>query len=588
MCGIAGVVGSIEGMRLISAMTRTLQHRGPDAMNTWHRPRVALGATRLAILDPSAPAQPLQGSRPNLCVAFNGEIYNHRELRQALQRRGVRFETGTDTEVLLRLYEADGIACVECLHGMFAFAIVDGEHLFLARDRLGMKPLFHTMVQGPQRTPALVFASEVKALLQHPGVDAGLDLQALADSLVIGYPTAEATFFDGIRSLPPGHTMTVSLGPPLRVDPPRRYDTRVVERDDTLALEEAEALLEQQLRQAVDSHLAADVEVGLTLSGGLDSTLLALFATEHLDRPLATFTMGDHDGNADVLQAAEVARLIGSRHEHVRSSFEDYLEAIPDVVAAEEQPSSLYTVPLLLLCRRIASRVKACLNGEGADELFGGYSEYLNREPRLAHIRERLPVLRHLGVRLSDGALQAIERLSSPRTFETYLPQVFAVNLGDALERQHLNPIDRCSMAASLEMRVPYLDDGMLALMSRVPLRHLVRPDIAVRKYLLRRIALKRFGMGLLDVVLREKLGAPVAGVVLLDRFDRLCNESLPDSYLQQHEFGACFTSKRQLLMFDLFREVFFTHRGDTSAVGGVMDFIASRARVGPAKLIAT
>jgi asparagine synthase (glutamine-hydrolysing) len=586
MCGIAGVAGSVAASRSIEAMTLALRHRGPDGMGKWSRGSTAFGATRLAIIDPAAPAQPMAGLREDVCIVFNGEIYNHRELRRELQLRGVRFQTQTDTEVVLRLYEAEGADCVLRLQGMFAFAVLDRDRVFLARDRLGIKPLYHALAVGPQGAPEFVFASEIKALLRHPGVTPRLDMQAFADSLVIGYPTGEATFFEGIHSLRPGHTMTVLIGPPLEVGEPRAYHVRSTARDDGITIHDAEDLLEGQLQQAVDSHLAADVEVGLTLSGGLDSALLGMFAALRLKRPLATFTVGDHESYADVVQAAQVAQMIGSRHDLLMPGFDDYLAAIPALVEAEEQPSSLYALPFLLLCRRVASRVKACLHGEGADELFGGYSEYLNRESRLAHIGQRLPVLRQLGVRLSDGALQTIQRLSSPSTFEAYLPNVFEVNLADALERQHLMPVDKCAMAASLEMRVPYLDDGMLALMGRVPLAHLVRPDIAVRKYLLRRLALKRFGMQALDVVLREKLGAPVAGILLLDRFDRLCNERLPEDYLTGHEFGRCFTAKRQLLMFDLFCEVFITHRGESDAVGGVLDFIAARAGVRASEVI--
>lgn len=578
MCGIAGVVGPAQARQPAAAMTRALSHRGPDAMGLWHHGHVTLGATRLAILDPAAPAQPMAGSRPGLCLAFNGEIYNHAELRRELQRDGERFITGTDTEVVLKLYERHGMGLLSRLHGMYALAIVDGDRLFLARDRLGMKPLFYARVNDGEYQQIFAFASEIKALLQHPAVPSRLDTQALADSLLIGHPTGAATFFQDIRSLTPGHLLSVTLGDSLEVHTCRSALEALPPREASMSLNEAEELLDAQLGQAASSHLAADVEVGLMLSGGLDSSLLALYAAEHADQPLRTFSLGDHDQNADVAQAAQVARLIGARHRHIKPDFDDYLASIPAVVAAEEQPSSLYTVPLLLGCRQIATEVKACLNGEGADELFGGYSDYLDRAPRLAHIRAQLPVLQHLAVRPSDGALAIIEQLTSPQNHEGYLPAVFAVNLGDALERQHLNPLDRCAMASGLEMRVPYLDQGMLALLARIPLHHLVRSDILVRKYLLRRLALKRFGSAVIDVVLREKIGAPVSGIFLLDRFDQLCERTLPDDYAARHPFGACFASLRKLLMFDFFCELFFTHRGDVSKVGDLPSFMAERA----------
>lgn len=574
MCGIAGIVGAPGDFR-IGAMTKLLHHRGPDGSGDWRHGPIALGATRLAIIDLAAPPQPMVSTISGAAIVFNGEIYNHRALRRELEQQGVRFETQTDTEVILRLYEAMGDDCVGRLQGMFAFAVADGDRLLIARDRVGIKPLYYAWVPEVRQ---FIFASEAKALLQHPGIHPSLDLQAFAGSLLIGYPTDVATFFEGIRSLQPGHTLVVYSGDPIAVGEPRAYYWREAVVDEEMTLEAAEECLATELGRAVESHLAADVEVALTLSGGIDSTLLALFAAEQVKGPLRTFTVGDHETYADVVQAGRVAHMIGSRHQTVVLGFNDYLAAIPSLVEAEERPSSLHALPFHILCRRIAVEVKACMHGEGADELFGGYGEYLNREPRLSYIRRRLPVLRHLGVSPSEGVLATIERLSAPETFQAYLPNVFAVNLGDALERQHLMPVDKLAMAAGLEMRVPYLDDRMLALMARMPLPFLVRSDIGVQKYLLRRLALKRFGMPLLDVVLREKLGAPAAGIVLLDRFDRLCNETLPDSYIERHPFGPCFTAKRELLMFDFFSEVFITHRGDSGAVGPISEFIAARA----------
>jgi len=159
-----------------------------------------------------------------------------------------------------------------------------------------------------------------------------------------------------------------------------------------------------------------------------------------------------------------------------------------------------------------------------------------------------------------------------------YLGGVFDCNMGYPLERQHLEPVDKCSMAAGLEMRVPYLDGAVVDLVQRFPLRLLVRPDLGIRKYLLRRFALSRFGTPIVDVVLRQKLGAPAAGVILLDRFDRLCSEMLPDKYVERHEYGGCFTSKRELLLFDFFLEIYMKHRGAAAETGGVLEFLSARA----------
>jgi asparagine synthase (glutamine-hydrolysing) len=529
----------------------------------------------LSIIDPTAGAQPIYNENSQRCVVFNGEIYNHRELRTELQKKGHTFRTQTDTEVVIHLYEEAGDDCVRFLHGMFAFAILDCTRVLLARDRLGIKPLYYAFDADSQ---VFLFASEIKAILRYPGFSPRLDIQALADSLALSHPVGDHTFFEGVRSLKPGHTMTVSCDQHLCIGNPTPYYTRAPVRRDDVDFDEAQERIESALESAVETHLAADVDVGLTLSGGIDSSLLALFASRQVLRPMHTFAVADHEEHPDVLQARRVAEMVGSRHQTVIMSFEDYLGVIPDMVAGEEQPGSLYGAPFYFLCRTIAGRVKACLHGEGADELFGGYREYLDRNSRMSYILRRLPLLKRLGVGPSPCALDTIQRLSTSGSFEQYLEQVFHVNMSDGLERQHLVPVDKSAMAAGLEMRVPYLDDAVVELVSQLPVRFLVRHDLGIRKYILRRLALSCFGPECIDVVLREKLGAPSAGVVHLNRFNSLCEEMLPDSYVARHEFGDCFASKRELILFDMFVEVFMKHRGNGAAMGPVMDFLRERA----------
>ncbi|KYF55846.1 hypothetical protein BE08_04990 [Sorangium cellulosum] len=576
--------GALHDGALIERMTAALRHRGPDGCGHAVRGSARVGATRLSVIDPAANPQPVYNETDQICVAFNGEIYNHRELRAELERKGHVFRTRTDTEVVVHLYEEMGDDCVRRLHGMFAFAILDGARLLLARDRLGIKPLHYVLLPEAQ---TFLFASEIKSILQHPSFTPRLDVQAFADSIALGFPVGDETFFEGVKSLLPGCTMVVTQGGErVHVEEPRRYYTLDFTRDDGMTFEEAERQMEAELERAVETHLAADVEVGLTLSGGLDSTVLALLASERLERPLLTFTVGDHEGYADVVQAGHVAKMVGSEHECHIVSFEEYLSAIPGLIAAEERPSSLHGMSSYLLCRRVAQRVKACLHGEGADEIFGGYRDYVSRESRLAVIRERLPLLKRLGVPPSARAIATIERISSARTSEDYLARIFEANMTDALERQHLAPVDRYSMASSLEMRVPYLDDGVFELAGRIPLSYLVRSDIGVRKYILRRFTLRRFGLQAVDIVLREKLGAPIAGLHLLDRFDTLCEETLPDDYLAKHELGFCFGAKRELLLFEMFIETFMKHRGDPGAVGSVRDFLNDRTTASAARRV--
>jgi len=402
-------------------------------------------------------------------------------------------------------------------------------------------------------------------------------MQAFADWLALGHMVGDQTVFEGIRTLPPGHTMRVSFADGLSVGAPVRYHNPKTSRDDTMSYEDAEDLLVATLEDAVRTHLDADVEVGFTLSGGIDSTLLALFAAEQADRPLRTFTVADHANHPDVVQAEAVARTIGSKHRTCIPDWDGYLATIPRLVRSEESPASLFGTPFQYLCQQVAEDVKACIHGEGADELFGGYVEYLSRSHRSDAFQRRLPLLKRLGVAPSAAATETILRLSTAASWPEYLDAVLAVNMGDPLQRLHLDMVDRCAMSAGLEMRVPYLDDEMVAVGTRVPHRHLVRVDIGIRKYILRRLALRRFGRShgavLVDVVLREKLGVPASGVRLLQRFGRLCESRLPADYLDRHELGFCFSSIRQLLMFEYFREVFLRHGGDTSVVD-IVDFV--------------
>lgn len=573
MCGIAGAVGPGSAL-LAREMVATLQHRGPDSKGICIRPNAAMGTARLSIVDHLSGAQPIYNEAGDIALCFNGEIYNHRELRAALIRKGHVFRSETDTEVIVHLYEDHGERCVEYLHGMFAFAIIDGDKLLLARDRLGIKPLHYAFIPQASR---FAFASEIKAILKCPEYTPRIDTTALADATLFGHPIGSASYFEGIRCVPPGHTMTIAIhGAPIP-HTPKRYH-RVSSAPSNLSLDDAQSTLDTELSSAVSSHLAADVDVGLTLSGGLDSTVLALICREHRESPLITFTVADDPLHPDIGQAASVAEMIGAEHVPVIAPFSDYLAAIPDCIVAEESPSSLHGLPFFLLCRTIASRVKACLHGEGADELFGGYRDYLDRESRTSNLARRLRFVQRNALRPSGEAIAIVERISATRSFDEYLRCIFDVNLADPLERHHLDPVDKCAMAASVEMRVPYLDDSVVEVVTALPDSFRVRADLGIRKYLLRRLCLERFGMATADIVLREKLGVPSAGVHHLQRFIEICERDLPDSYLTDHEFGQYFESKYRLLLFDLFYQIFVVHRGDADTIGGVSEFIASRA----------
>ncbi|WP_246154576.1 asparagine synthase (glutamine-hydrolyzing) [Methylobacterium oryzihabitans] len=398
MCGLVGYLGDISpdaGASLLGAMAGALAHRGPDDDGLVALAGAGLGHTRLAIVDLEGGRQPMATRDGGTWISFNGEVFNHVELRAAMRARGRRFATTSDTEVILQLYEEQGPDCVAALNGDFAFAIWDARRrrLVLARDRAGVRPLFYTRCRGPGAfSGALVFASEIKALLRAPDVTAEIDPVALDQLFTLWAPLPPRTAFRDIRELPPAHLMVIEdgretlrpywrLGFPDRDAPPpaRRDDDR---REETLAL----------LDDATALRMRADVPVGAYLSGGLDSSLVAALAARHAPGGLRTFSVTfdtpEHDER--VHQAAMVAHL-GTRHAAVGCGTGSIAEIFPEVVRHAERPMlRTAPAPLYLLARRVRdSGLKVVLTGEGADEVFAGYDIF--KEARLRRFCARQP-----------------------------------------------------------------------------------------------------------------------------------------------------------------------------------------------------
>jgi asparagine synthase (glutamine-hydrolysing) len=373
MCGIAGIVpldGQPPDAALLARMIATLRHRGPDATAYVCDPGAGLAHSRLAIIDPAGGAQPMLNAAGTLVLTFNGEIFNYVELRDELSARGRRFHTASDTEVILHLYEAEGDACVQRLNGQFAFALWDRrrKRLLLARDRLGIRPLFHTVAGG-----ALLFASEIKALLAHPGVSRRIDVAALDQTFTFWSPLAPRTMFADIQSLPPAHVLTVQ-GSSKAV---RRYwqlDYAAVagdRRDDDYVGRTRELLAD-----ATRIQLRADVPVAAYLSGGLDSTIVAALARRIAGRRLQTFSLTFDDAELDERAHQQaVAEFLDVHHTPIHCTTADVGRVFPEVIRHVETPL-LRTgpAPLYLLSKHVREAgFTVALTGEGADELFGGY-----------------------------------------------------------------------------------------------------------------------------------------------------------------------------------------------------------------------
>ena len=402
MCGIAGYFDTRDHRSLsegqLRAMTDALAHRGPDGSDIWRAPGVGLGHRRLAIIDLHTGAQPMSTPDGLITVVFNGEIYNFQEVRRLLEAMGYRFRTNSDTEVILYAWLEYGEACVHQFRGMFAFALHDARTrtLFLARDRLGVKPLFYAELADG----SVVFGSELKALLAVPKLPRDLDLTAVEDFFAYGYIPDPKSLLSAVRKLPAAHTLTLQRGKPIPA--PKRYwdvdfTARHSGKPDDLAHE-----LVDRMREAVRLRLIADVPLGAFLSGGVDSSAVVALMAGLLDTPVNTCSIGfDVAGYDETDYAATVARRYATNHRSRIVSANDFglVERLAD--AYDEPFADASALPTLRVCALARETVTVALSGDGADEAFAGYRRY-RMHANEERIRSRLP----LGMRRSlFGAL---------------------------------------------------------------------------------------------------------------------------------------------------------------------------------------
>ena len=479
MCGI---VGQVERERPVdrdafARMLATLASRGPDGEGTQllRGGRVALGHRRLAINDLSQNgAQPMANEDESIWLVFNGEIYNFRELRKELEAEGHRFRSASDSEVILHAYEEWGDDCVLRLRGIFAFAIWDDrrERMLLARDRLGVKPLYYWA-----HADGLVFASQPRAILEHPRFRREIDPDAFAQFLAFRYVPGDLAIFAGMNKLPAGHRLVLERSG-LRRERYWQVRYQPLVRDP----HEATQLVRAKLEEAVRMQLVSDVPVGVFLSGGIDSSITAALATRALERALPSFTMGFDDAGSDERHYARIASdRIGTHHHEDVLTLERAVALLPDFVALHDEPffdhSSLPTLAVSRLAR--AHGVPVILSGDGADELFAGYHWYeepatrslwarladrLRGTPRdllAAHLRHVSPLhecsvadlLREPPRCDPLRVLRQFDQPSAPRVTRLQL-----IDLQTFLVDDVLTKVDHASMACGVEVRVPFLD----------------------------------------------------------------------------------------------------------------------------------
>jgi asparagine synthase (glutamine-hydrolysing) len=528
MCGIAGVLYTDPArpvdLTVLQAMGRSIAHRGPDAEGFWIDPGLGLVHRRLSIIDLAGGDQPIGNEDGSVQVVFNGEIYNFQELRNGLEARGHRFRTHSDTEVLVHLYEEESDRLVERLRGMFAFALWDRtkRRLLLARDRLGIKPLYYY-----SDSEKLLFGSEIKSILQHPGVGRSIDVGALESYLAFGMVPGERSIFRNIRKLEAAHILMVQPG---NLDAkPRRYWQLHLEPDHNTSAEEWQEAIRDKVEEAVRSHLIADVPLGAFLSGGLDSSAVVACSAGASLGPLQTFSIGFAEETfSELPYAREVACRFGTQHtEEVVTP--DAISLLDELTYYYDEPfADSSAVPTFLVARLASRRVKVVLSGDGGDEAFGGYARYAH-DLKEAALRRCLPAwfrrlaLGPLGriwpkadwlprplraktlltnLSLDDGSAYAntlsicrppLRRRLLARDLAASLnghqPEeviraghavapsddplggMIAADVATLLPDDFLVKVDRASMAHGLEVRPPLLDHELLELAARVPSR---------------------------------------------------------------------------------------------------------------------
>ena len=489
MCGICGQMkfsGIGSSARCVEKMTASLKRRGPDAQGIFVQGPVAMGHRRLKIIDLSERAQqPMVDSQLGLSIIFNGAVYNFAALRKTLEDRGYRFFSTGDTEVILKAYHAWGQDCVRRLNGMFAFAIYerDSGRLFLARDRLGIKPLYYR--QGPEE---FRFASSLPALIAGGDIAGDIDPVALHHYMTFhSVVPAPRTILSSVRKLPPGETMTIDARGGIETKPywSLNFGPRPEERGYDLA--QWQALVRQALRRSVKRRLTADVPVGVLLSGGVDSSLVVGLLAELGQRDLTTFSIGfdavNGEAGNEFRYSDRVADHFGTRHHRIEAQAADVLASIDDCITAMSEPMVSHDcIGFYLLSRAVARHVKVVQSGQGADEIFGGYHWYpplmtssAALEDYAGHFFDRTHAEYAAAVDpqfLKDDYSTAFvaghfATAGAPRAIDKAL----RIDTTVMLVEDPVKRVDNMTMAWGLEARVPFLDHEVVELAARIPAR---------------------------------------------------------------------------------------------------------------------
>ena len=531
MCGIAGLLGypdSSDVRRgIVERMGESIAHRGPDDRGHYVDEHVAIGLQRLSVIDLPGGHQPMATEDEAIHIVFNGEIYNYRDVRQQLMSAGETFRTRSDTEVILRQYRRHGLAGFAALNGMFAVAIWDrrSRALHLVRDRLGVKPLYYYW-----NGTTFAFASEIKALLEIPGVPRDVEPRAIWDYLTFRYIPAPRTVWRHIYKLQPGHRLSISAEAPSLPHIERWWDVPRPHQPDDMSDADAVASFGALFTDAVKLRMIADVPVGIMLSGGIDSSAVASVAVESHGRNLKTFSVAFADSPAtdERSYARSVAQHLGTDHHEIEIGAEQFIDFLPRLVRFTDEPlADLASVPLYYVSQLARASVTVALSGEGADEILAGYdfdrwwvarqaagAGDVRQDPVPPHMTnymtsESKRALFHGGATYPDSLDVVRDRLDRAGP-QHPLNQMLYLYCQDWLVEDLLMKADRMSMATSLELRTPFLDYRLVEWAARAPIAAKIGPDDTGRMTTKR--VLRQFASGRLPeaIITRPKRGFPV------------------------------------------------------------------------------
>ncbi|MFN2501403.1 MAG: asparagine synthase (glutamine-hydrolyzing) [Pyrinomonadaceae bacterium] len=593
MCGIAGFISNTDEQNdarasRLDAMCRVITHRGPDQQGTAIHGRAALGMRRLSIIDLATGQQPIYNSDRTKLIVFNGEIYNYRDLKRGLEERGHTFRTNSDTETIIRAYDEYGTACLDHLRGMFAFAIWDTleQSLFIARDRVGKKPLFYATTPDGE----FVFGSEIKVLLEHGGVERQIGHGAMDAYLTFGYVPEELCIFESVKKLPPGHFLLYKNGQ-ARVEKYWDFHPSADALTDTEEVVASDLL--ERLREAVAVRLTSEVPLGALLSGGVDSSAVVGLMSEILDKPVKTFSIGFNEDSFDELKYARIAAEHFKTDHHEFILTPDFVDIVDDLVWHFDEPfADSSSLPTYMVSKLARDHVTVALSGDGGDELFAGYTRYVTDRERMVH--ERLPralrqkLLRPLSealphatpgknylfnISLDEAAryIDSISHFNGPKKRRLYSEEIATKMNGsfgrgeklyaqiagststeDPIEKllyldsktylpaDILTKVDRMSMAASLEARSPLLDQKLIEYVMRIPAEMKLKGRVG--KYIFKK-AVAGFVPGQILNRPKQGFGVPIGDWINLQLKERITSDLSDRRFIERGYFEPKYIS---------------------------------------------